>query len=455
MYALLRAAAGVALRWYYRDVQIDGVERIPRDRPLLLVVNHPNALVDALLVGWAVPWRVMILAKATLFTNPVAAALLRRLGVLPVRRASDERARRHVEPARNRDTFLAVRDALRRGKTVLIFPEGKSHDAPSLAPLKTGAARIALDARRAGIRGLALVPIGLTFERKDLPRTRVLVEVGEPLSMDDWQRGDASGSEVDALTADIDDRLRAVTLNHPSIDDAARTVQLASTIAALLRGGTPTAAHRGLDVDAAIARRITELSIRLAATGELRGRVDSLVARLDRVAELAREHHVSIEDIGVSADARSSLRFAAHEGWILLLGAPVALWGRLNHWLPFRAARLLALRSPADASDPAMRTVVAGAVFVLIAYLVQTVIVAAIWGVWVAAAYAVSLPIAADIGFSLGDRFARASRRARAIALFRRERVLHEQLKQELVALRTEVVDLDRELGERLLTDRD
>lgn len=447
MYAVLRAAAGVALRWFYRDVRIEGIDRIPRGRPLLLVVNHPNALVDALLVGWAIPWRVMILAKATLFTNRVAGALLRRLGVLPVRRASDERARGHVEPTRNRDTFLAVREALRRGETVLIFPEGKSHDEPSLAPLKTGAARIALDARGAGIRGLALVPIGLTFERKDLPRTRVLLQVGEPLSMDAWRRSEAWGTDAEALTADIGARLRAVTLNFASTDDAARTVRLASTIAALVRDSGTSVGERGLDVDATIARRITESSVRLAGADQLRARVDRLVSRLDSVANAASEHRVSIEDIRISTDRRSALRFVLRQGWILLLGAPVAMWGRINHWLPFRAARMLALRAPNDASDPAMRTVIAGAVFIVITYLVQTAFVAALWGGWVAVAYLVSLPIAADIDFSLSDRLTRVSRRARAFILFRRERALHQHLKSELGALRAEVVDLDRELG--------
>ena len=447
MYAVLRAAAGVALRWFYRDVRIDGIDRIPRGRPLLLVVNHPNALVDALLVGWAIPWRVMILAKATLFTNPVAGALLRRLGVLPVRRASDERARGHVEPTRNRDTFLAVREALRHGKTVLIFPEGKSHDEPSLAPLKTGTARIALDARDAGIRGLTLVPIGLTFERKDLPRTRVLVRVGEPLPMNAWRHSGTWGTDAEALTADIEARLRAVTLNFASADDAARTVRLASTIAALLRDGTTSVGERGLDVDATIARRITESSARLAGADQLRARVDRLVSRLDSVAKTASEHRVSIEDIRISTNRQSALRFVVREGWILLLGAPVALWGRINHWLPFRAARVLALRSPTDASDPAMRTVIAGAVFVAITYLVQSAFVAVLWGGWVAAAYLVSLPIAADIDLSLSDRLTRVSRRARAFTLFRREPELHQYLKSELEALRTEVVALDRELG--------
>lgn len=449
MYTLLRAAAGVALRWYYRDVRIEGIARIPRGRPLLLVVNHPNALVDALLVGWAVPWRVLILAKATLFTNRAGGMLLRWLGVLPVRRASDERARGRVDPTRNRETFIALREALRRGKTILIFPEGKSHDEPSLAPLKTGAARIALDARNSGVHGLMLVPIGLTFERKELPRTRVLVQVGEPISMDAWRRRESGGSETETLTAEIDDRLRAVTLNYASAEDAARTIRLASTIAAVL--GTAHAADpvRGLDVDAAIARRITSFSDQLATSERLRSRVDQVTARLDALARTASEHKVSIEDMSIPVSAGSALRLIGREGWLLLLGGPVALWGRANHWLPFRAARLIALKSPGDASDPAMRTVIAGAVFLLITYAAQSAVVGAIWGSLAAGVYLVSLPIAADVNFWLSDRLSKVVRRARSFVLFRREPGLHQHLLNELGALRIELADLDRELAAR------
>ena len=164
--------AGVALRWYYRDIQVDGLERIPRQRPLLLVVNHPNALVDALLVGWIVPRRVFVTAKSTLFTNPLADVLLRALGVVPLYRASDAvHDGERLDPARNRDTLSrgARRAAARWHGADL--SRGKTHDEPSLAPLKTGAARMALEARDAGdVTDLAIVPIGLTFERKDVPR---------------------------------------------------------------------------------------------------------------------------------------------------------------------------------------------------------------------------------------------------------------------------------------------
>lgn len=450
MYPLLRAIAGVALRWYYRGIQVEGLNRIPRRGPLLLVVNHPNALIDALLVAWIVPRRVLITAKATIFENPVGGALLRWLGVVPLRRVSDEvQLGGSPSPARNKETFQAVYDALRRNGTVLIFPEGKSHDEPSLAPLKTGAARMALYARETGgVHDLAVVPIGLTFERKDAPRTRVLVQIGEPIAMGSW-RAPAGVTPAEALTAEIDSRLRAITLNYPSIDDATRAVRLSSLIAALF-DDTPSigVVGRGLGAEMAIARRIEELSSRLQyADDALRRQADQLVRRLDAVEGVAAKHGVLVEDIGISLEPRRALRFIVREGWLLLVGGPVAIWGRINHWLPFRSARVIAMRSIDSASDPAMRTLVAGTAFVLLTYLAQSALVAALWGPFVALAYLVSLPVAADINFSLSDRLHRAMQRARAFLRFRRDPELQLRLKEELAALRREVQSFDQALA--------
>ena len=94
LYALLRGLARVALRLFYRDVTVVGRERIPRGGPLLIAVNHPNALVDALTAVAVVPRRVTLTAKATLWENPLLRLLLPRVGIVPLRRAQDERARR-------------------------------------------------------------------------------------------------------------------------------------------------------------------------------------------------------------------------------------------------------------------------------------------------------------------------------------------------------------------------
>lgn len=383
VYALLRAIARIALRWYYRDIQVEGLERLPRERPVILVVNHPNALVDAMLIAWIVPRRVRITAKSTLFTNPIGGRLLRWIGVVPLHRTSDvAELGVRSDPLRNRNAFRSVRDALRNNGFVLIFPEGISHDEPSLAPLKSGAARMALYAAGSGgVSDLAIVPVGLTFERKDAPRTRVLVQVGEPIIMSEWHPP-AERSAAEALTAEIDARLRAVTLNYANADDAARSIRLASGLAALFddvrRVGD---APRGFGTEAALARQVDAWSHRLrSADPALRAEADRLALRLETLQHNVADRGILLEDVGIRLGGRPATRFVLREGWVALIGGPIALWGRINHWLPFTAARALGERSVESAVDPAMRTVLAGAALVLLAYLAQTAAVGAIWG---------------------------------------------------------------------------
>lgn len=450
MYALLRAIAGIALRWYYRGIHVEGLERVPRRDPVLLVVNHPNALVDALVVGWILPRRVLITAKSTIFANPIAGALLRFIGVVPLRRAKDEApSAAPLNPARNRQTFEAVHRALARGGMVLIFPEGKSHDEPSLAPLKTGAARMALHASASGdVPNLSVVPIGLTFERKDAPRTRVFAQIGEPISMESW-RTPQGAPPAEALTSEIDTRLRAVTLNYSTVDDAARSVRLASLVAALFEDVPPLGElSRPLGEEAAIARRIDELRARLPfADAAMRAQADRLTDRLEALQRLAADHGIMVEDFGVERDLGKAFRFVVRESWLLLIGGPIALWGRLNHWLPFRLARVVAMQSVESAADPAMRELVAGTVFVLLTYLAQTAVVGAVWGPLVGLGYLASLPVAAEINFRLSDRMQLVLARARAFLLFRRDRSLQMRIREELASLRAEVLAFDQALG--------
>ncbi|HEY4304111.1 MAG TPA: lysophospholipid acyltransferase family protein [Gemmatimonadaceae bacterium] len=446
-YALLRALAGIALRWYYSDIEIAGGERIPRRGPLLLVVNHPNALVDALLVGWLMPRRVLITAKATIFANPVGAVLLRWLGVLPLRRASDEATTPNAHTssaARNAETFRAVQAALAKGRCILIFPEGKTPDEPALAPLKSGAARMTLHARESGVRGIAILPIGLVFERKERPRSRVFIEVGEPILLDTWHADD-SRSATDALTADIEVRLRALTLSYPDNDAAVRTTHLAMTLASLVEPLDSVSNVRGFAVETGIARRVDGLtSFLTSAEPAMRDHAEQLVERLRVVQDQAKGHGISLDDARIELGRRSGARFVLRESWYVLIGGPIALWGRINHWLPLRAARLIAMRHVESAADPAMRTIVAGAALILVAYLAQTLVVGALWGWIVALIYVISLPIAADVNFTLTDRMHRAVGRTRAYLVLRRDPELRGILETELAQLRLDVLAFDR-----------
>ena len=76
------------------------------------------------------------------------------------------------------------RPSCAQGGTIAVFPEGTTHDIPRLAPIRTGAARIALGAKAHGVDDIQIVPVGLWFEDKVALRSRVLVRAGEPLDLD-------------------------------------------------------------------------------------------------------------------------------------------------------------------------------------------------------------------------------------------------------------------------------
>ena len=214
IYGLLRWFTGIALHWFYSSIQVSGRDRIPQSGPVIIAASHHNALVDALIAGWIAPRRLTLTAKATLMNNVFLRWLFPVIGVVPLRRVSDEMKRQtsgNVDPARNMSAFESILDVLEKGKMILIFPEGISHSNPQLAPLKTGASRIALEARdKRRIRNLQIVPLGLSFEDKGNPGTAVLAEVGEPLLMDS-----IGNPSVEELTALLSNRLAAVSLKQP------------------------------------------------------------------------------------------------------------------------------------------------------------------------------------------------------------------------------------------------
>ncbi|MEK7403000.1 MAG: lysophospholipid acyltransferase family protein, partial [Gemmatimonadota bacterium] len=332
LYSLLRAINAVCLRWFYGRIDVEGLERLPDSGPALLAVNHPNALVDSMVTAFVCNRRLTFTARATLFTNPLRAAFLRWAGVVPLIRQKDVVAvGATTDTNRNVGSFDALIGALRRGGASMIHPEGVTGDHPSLAPLRTGAARIALQARDAGVRGLRLVPVEITFERKDAPRTRVFVQVGEPIDVDGWPRLDAD-QDARAMTAELDRRLRAVTLNFESADASDRDRSLARLLARLFRGSeaipevwppqTPMAGQ------VSITRRIDEARAHLAnASPAKRIRAEALLDRLAKFRDDLRSHDMSFEDVEITLGVSEGTWFVVREAGIVAAGGPVALWG--------------------------------------------------------------------------------------------------------------------------------
>jgi glycerol-3-phosphate O-acyltransferase/dihydroxyacetone phosphate acyltransferase len=116
------------------------------------------------------------------------------------------------------DMFNAVYRGLDSGGCIGIFPEGGSHDRPSLLPLKAGAAIVALGTlARSSDRPLAIIPCGMNYFSPNKFRSRAVVEFGPPVQVrpalvESFKRGGQSKRDaVGSLLTAIECALETVT----------------------------------------------------------------------------------------------------------------------------------------------------------------------------------------------------------------------------------------------------
>jgi 1-acyl-sn-glycerol-3-phosphate acyltransferase len=226
---IIVALLKLAMRVYFRRVEVVGAENVPLDTPVLFVLNHPNALVDPAFLLTLAPRRVSFLAKAPLFRMPVLSFFVRAMDSLPVYRRQDE----GEDVSKNREMFVAARKLLASGGTIAICPEGVSHDEPRLRPIKTGAARLALGAVGSGaVLDLKIVPAGLYYTSKTKFRSAVLLYFGLPLDVPRVEmepNGDPPRTAVRELSQQIETALREVMLDAEH-EEALQTIRRAERI---------------------------------------------------------------------------------------------------------------------------------------------------------------------------------------------------------------------------------
>jgi 1-acyl-sn-glycerol-3-phosphate acyltransferase len=328
--------------FYYPRIEVTGADLIPRTGPVLLVANHPNSLIDPVLLGIAAQRPVKLLAKAPLFDVPVFGAVLRALGMVPAYRGSDDAK----QVTKNLESLEAAARQLAAGAVMGIFPEGKSHDAAQLALVRSGAARLALQAHALGAERLKVVPVGIHYERKERFRTAVWLRVGRPIDVARWRRmhGDDEHRAMRALTQEIQARLRRC-ITH--LDHAAWE-PLLGDIEGLLPPPPPARRWYGRSRPG-IALATLHRRKRVADAINFFHRTDP--ARAEAAAARIAAHGRALRELGLPADARvftlGGARLAAAllgDALVMLLGAIVGLAGFLHHALPYGVVRLIAGR---------------------------------------------------------------------------------------------------------------
>jgi 1-acyl-sn-glycerol-3-phosphate acyltransferase len=343
-------------RAVYREIEIYVPERVPPSAPLVTVSNHFGGFSDALVLLSILPRRPGIVARDVIWRIPPAAWLMNWIGAIPVHKPEDKGS-----ATSNDEMFASCYEALEDDGHILIFPEGVTRNEPSIAPVKTGAARIAIGARAHGADDITILPVGIHYENKAALRSRVFVNAARPIDVDEVVADEADGSgvvtandreSVRELTDAIDVRLRRAAPDFENWDDA-RSLAAAADIALRSQFDDPSA------------RVPLGLRDRLANTLADRPPEDR-----KRIAAAVTEYRDDLEGIGYTdAELHGQLstgrflRSLVQQVVIAALLFPFAVVGAVINWLPFLLVKAVGLLRVAPSVTATIKPVVAFLVY--------------------------------------------------------------------------------------------
>jgi len=350
----LKNTAGLAVRLIYRSVEVRQLAGETATGPQLSVSNHFGGFADALIQAYALDRVPRFIARDVIWRYPVAKQGLELVRAIPTHKPEDE------GPAGNDQMFSSTYEALGEGDLVMIFPEGITVDDPSIARVKTGAARIALGARASGVQGIQIIPSGIHYDDKASLRSKVWVNVGAPLDLDDNIReyvepGSAEGASnrdaVRALTADIESRLRRSAPDYTDWEEE-RALTNAAAIALRSVPNAPIEVDFGDESDLAnvLAQRPQEVK-------------DTIIDAVDRYT--ADLDAVGLNDQQIATTHRNRRSFLWRVIWNLIVGIlllPFALLGLVINVVPFALLWLIGRVK----MDPAMAATVKPASAILL-----------------------------------------------------------------------------------------
>ncbi|MEM7248099.1 MAG: lysophospholipid acyltransferase family protein [Acidobacteriota bacterium] len=166
----LRSVAGAEV--HHRGA----LDELP-EGPVLFLASHESNL-DIPILFSLVPDTTRFLAKRELFRIPVFGLAIGLLGFVPVERGGRRQAATRA--------LSQASEHQRRGRSLLVFPEGTRNPEPGLLPFKKGAFRLACETRQpvvpvACLGGGRLLPPGQAGMRPG----RVDLVVGQPLRPED------------------------------------------------------------------------------------------------------------------------------------------------------------------------------------------------------------------------------------------------------------------------------
>tara|TARA_B110000902_G_scaffold265903_1_gene351693 strand:- start:814 stop:1842 length:1029 start_codon:yes stop_codon:yes gene_type:complete len=179
LYTFLKYYIKLGLFFYHKKIEVIGLENIPKKGAILFISNHPNALIDPLLIVTNNVRSIHFLSRASAFKNKLIAKFLMSIKMIPIYRKRDG-----VNTLiRNRTVFRKSVEIMNAQKTLYIAAEGSHNIQRRVRELKKGFVYIILDTfKKYPELDIQIVPIGLNYDSVIKYPSSASIYYGKPIS---------------------------------------------------------------------------------------------------------------------------------------------------------------------------------------------------------------------------------------------------------------------------------
>jgi 1-acyl-sn-glycerol-3-phosphate acyltransferase len=218
LYSTLKRFIRIGFFCYFREIRMHGIQGVPTDRPVLLLPNHQNALIDALLyAALARGRRPYFLTRSDVFRNPVMRWLFAGLRMMPIYRLRDGRDTLH----RNQVVFRRCAALFARGEHILLFPEANHSLVRRVRPLSKGFTRILSESFQTYPRlDIQVLPVGVNYQEADGFPDRVAFYFGTPFSARQYWSAHTEELAIAPLKKRVFDSMTQLTVHIPPEEDS-------------------------------------------------------------------------------------------------------------------------------------------------------------------------------------------------------------------------------------------
>ncbi|MDT7833370.1 lysophospholipid acyltransferase family protein [Flavobacteriaceae bacterium S356] len=212
-YYSFRILVKTALFFYIKRIKVEGKEHIPQKGAVLFTVNHPNALIDPLLVATTNRRMQHFLVRAASFKNPTIKKLLATLNLMPIYRIRDG----VKELAKNEAIFDQCFSIFKKGQALMIFPEGSHNIKRTIRPISKGFTRIVFGAidRYPDLK-ITIIPVGITYQNPSEYPTSVSIKYGTPIIANDHYDINNIPAATLSLRTQVREQLKKMVVHIPN-----------------------------------------------------------------------------------------------------------------------------------------------------------------------------------------------------------------------------------------------